>query len=291
MLTKVRRRRINPVMAFRTFGTTLLMTALLSGVSPARMAAQAPRPQDPAALERVSAEHTRQRFRELMRDYPPTLAQVLRLDPTLMTNAAYLAPYPALAAYLAQHPELVHNPSYFLGDPGPFNDSHRQTTQAIQEAMAGLAFFIFFMTALAVAVHVGRSILEHRRWMHAMKIQTDTHTKLVDRLSSNEELMAYMQSPVGQRFLTSMPISVEPDSRAVAAPVARILTSIQIGIVAACGGTGLWIAKSRVIEEVAQPLAVIAVLAVALGIGFVVSAFISYGLSEQMGLMKRSSNA
>jgi hypothetical protein len=36
---------------------------------------------------------------------------------------------------------------------------------------------------------------------------------------------------------------------------------------------------------------VIAVLAIALGIGFVISAFLSYGLSEQMGLMKRSTNA
>ena len=38
-----------------------------------------------------------------------------------------------------------------------------------------------------------------------MKIQTDAHTKIVDRLASNEDLLAYMQSPAGQRFLTSSP--------------------------------------------------------------------------------------
>jgi hypothetical protein len=87
-------------------------------------------------------------------------------------------------------------------------------------------------------------------------------------------------------------VAIESDRwNGVAPPVSRILTSLQIGVVAACGGTGLWIAKARVIEEVAQPLHVIAVLAIALGIGFVVSAFLSYGLSEQMGLTKRSSNA
>ena len=228
-----------------------------------------------------------------MRGYPPTLSQVFRLDPSLMANPEYLAPYPGLAAFLAQHPEILHNPAYFIGDARVGVDEPRlQTMQAIQEAMAGLAFFLFFMTALGVAIHIGRSVLEHRRWMHAMKVQTDTHTKLLDRLSTNEELMAYIQSPVGQRFLMATPVAIDADGRhGVAAPVSRILTSVQIGVVAACGGTGLWIAKARVIEEVAQPLHVIAILAIALGIGFVASAFLSYGLSEQMGLMKRSSNA
>ena len=42
--------------------------------------------------------------------YPPSLGRVLKLDPTLMTNQDYLAPYPELAAFLAQHPEVAHNP-------------------------------------------------------------------------------------------------------------------------------------------------------------------------------------
>ncbi len=266
-------------MTLRTLAATVFMTALLSGLSPARMAAQAPSSPRPEAqvLERVSAEETRQRFRDLMRDYPPTLAQVFRLDPSLMSNPAYLAPYPGLAAYLAQHPEVLHNPSYFIGDTRFGNDEPRRVaTEAIQESLAGLAFFLFFMTALFVALHIGRSILEHRRWMHAMKVQTDTHTKLVDRLSTNDELMAYVQSPVGQRFLSSTtPVSLESDRLSnIAAPVGRILTSVQIGVVATCGGTGLWIAKARVIEEVAQPLHVIAILAIALGVGFVISALL-----------------
>jgi hypothetical protein len=270
------------------------MTAALSGLSPSHLAAQAPaQQQQQAVLERVSADQTRERFRELLREHPPSLREVLRLDPTLMTNPAYLAPYPRLAAYLAQHPEVTHNPAFFIGETR-FDavEPQRRTVEAIEESLAGLAFFLFFMTALGVATHVGRSILEHRRWMHAMKVQTDTHTKLVDRLSSNDELMAYVQSPVGQRFLTSTPIAIEPEARfgAIGAPVSRILTSIQLGVVSACAGTGLWIAKARVIEEVAQPLHVISILAIALGIGFVLSALLSYGLSQQMGLLKRATN-
>ena len=282
-------------MKLRTFAVTAVMTAALSGLSPATISAQAPAAprQDPVVVERnrLNAEQTREQLREVLSDYPAPLAQVLRLDPTLMSNPGYLATYPGLAAYFAQHPEVAHNPAYFLGEGYGHQDPHRRTVDAIEESLAGLAFFLFFMTALGVAMHVGRSILEHRRWMHAMKVQTDTHTKLVDRLSSNEELMAYVQSPIGQRFLSSPSVSVEPDRlSSMSTPASRILTAVQIGVVATCGGAGLWIAKARVIEEVAQPLHVISILAIALGIGFVISAFLSYGLSEQMGLMKRRTN-
>ena len=72
----------------------------------------------------------------------------------------------------------------------------------------------------------------------------------------------------------------------VAAPFNRILWSVQAGIVLAAAGLGLWFAKNGVIEEVAQPLQVVSILAVALGIGFVASAFASYALSQKLGLVQ-----
>jgi hypothetical protein len=285
----------------RTIAATLLMTAALSGLPPARLAAHTQATaaggttaERESAADRDNAQVTRQQVRELLNEYPPSLAQVLRLDPSLMTNPAYLAPYPRLATYIGQHPEVMRNPSFFLGDPRfGIENGRRDTIRAVEDAMTGLAFFVFFMTALAMLTHVGRSILEHRRWLLATKIQTDAHTKLVDRLTSNEDLLAYVQSPTGQRFFNATPIAIDPEPRFanIGAPVGRILASVQIGIVAAFAGAGLWIAKNRVIEEVAQPLHVIAILAIALGIGFVFAALVSYGLSKQMGLLKPSTHA
>src|SRR5262245_60592954 len=113
-------------MSARTAAATLMMTALLSGLPPV-VAAQAPKSAQPAPaaaatpgqtlVERQSAMETRQRLRELLSELPPSLAQVLQLDPSLASNADYLTPYPALAAYLHQHPEVARNPSFFLGDP------------------------------------------------------------------------------------------------------------------------------------------------------------------------------
>jgi hypothetical protein len=73
--------------------------------------------------------------------------------------------------------------------------------------------------------------------------------------------------------------------RSVAAPVSRILWSVQAGIVLAIAGVGLWFAKSNVIEEVGELLYIVSILSVALGVGFVVSAFVSYALSNRLGLL------
>jgi hypothetical protein len=60
---------------------------------------------------------------------------------------------------------------------------------------------------------------------------------------------------------------------------------VQLGVVMALGGAGLWVAKSTVVEEAAQVLQVIAILAIAVGIGFVLSAITSYVLSQRLGLL------
>ena len=70
--------------------------------------------QTPTELDQQRAEVTREELRELMQRYPPALGRVLKLDPTLMTNSAYLAPYPALTTFLQQHPEVPRYPDYFL---------------------------------------------------------------------------------------------------------------------------------------------------------------------------------
>jgi len=84
---------------------------------PAAVEAQASAQGQVLVLQNDSAGETRGRLQELLRQYPPSLATVLRMDPSLLTTPSYLAPYPALAAFLGQHPEIARNPSFFLGPP------------------------------------------------------------------------------------------------------------------------------------------------------------------------------
>jgi heme/copper-type cytochrome/quinol oxidase subunit 3 len=66
---------------------------------------------------------------------------------------------------------------------------------------------------------------------------------------------------------------------------------VQIGIVLALGGIGLLIAKNSIMDEAAQALYVVAVIAIALGIGFALSAIAAYALSRQLGLLQPQSSS
>jgi hypothetical protein len=279
---------------------TAVLTMLLLVTLPAAGAAGQAKPADsrpaeavpPPAGDERTARDARERLHEIFEQYPPSVAQVLRLDPSLLTKPDYLAPYPTLAAYLTQHPEVAHNPLFFLGGAfggQQYSDNRSQAVTSIENVFIGLEVLLGIVTAILALAWITRSAIEHRRWLRATRIQTDAHTKIVDRLASNEDLLAYVQSSTGQRFLSASlgsPATVEAAPHIVGAPFNRILWSVQAGIVLAAAGLGLWFAKNGVIDEVAQPLQVVAILAIALGVGFVISAFASYALSRQLGLVQ-----
>jgi len=55
-------------------------------------------------VDERDARETRERIREVLNQYPPSVGQVLRLDPSLLSKPDYMASYPTLAAFVAQHP-------------------------------------------------------------------------------------------------------------------------------------------------------------------------------------------
>jgi hypothetical protein len=238
------------------------------------------------------ADDTRRQLEEVLRAYPPSLARVLRLDPTLMSNDAYLQPYPGLAAFLTQHPEIRHNPGYFFAgfrDDGGF---YRETTQDRVIGMWSRTIEGFTIGTVVLAIASGliwliKTLIDHRRWSRLSKIQTEVHTKLLDRFSSNEDLLAYIQSPAGRKFLESTPISIE-SPRSIGAPLGRILWSAQAGAVLTVLGMGIILVSQLTLDEVAPPLAAMGAIILALGIGFLASAVIAYALTRRFGLLGES---
>src|SRR4051812_6981623 len=174
--------------------TVILLAALpMAGLAQPRPAAArppeaaAPPPaQAPAPADERNAHETKERLRQVLDQYPPSVAQVLRIDPSLMNRPDYLAPYPALATFLAQHPEVAHNPVFFLGSyNGPQYDGRQSTAAAVENIFVGLEVAIGVMFGIGALAWLLRSVIDYRRWLRAMKIQTDAHTKIVDRLASN----------------------------------------------------------------------------------------------------------
>ena len=138
---------------------------------------------------------------------------------------------------------------------------------------------------------VVRTALDHRRWQRVSKVQVDTHSKLLDRMTSGEDLRVYMESPAGRQFLESAPIALDGKTAPIAAPINRILWSIQVGVVALTLGVALQFVSRGVIDDAAQPLRVLGVLVTAIGVGFLVSAGLSYALSLRLGLIRNTDRA
>lgn len=240
-----------------------------------------------AAAEPPDAERTKQEFHQLLDHYPPALKRVLALDPALMANQAYLAPYPGVVAFLGAHPEIARNPGFYVDEvryerPDPAG----RAIDLWKDVLGGLAAFIAFGMAISVIVWLIRTLVDYRRWSRLSKVQTDVHTKLLDRFTSNEDLMAYIQSPAGAKFLQSTPILLDAGPRTVAAPLGRILWSLQGGVVLLAAGIGLMVIAARVPYEAGQPLQAMGVLAIALGAGFMISAAVSFFISRRLGLIE-----
>jgi hypothetical protein len=240
------------------------------------------------------ARETREKLEELLKKLPPAVGRVLRTDPSLLGNESYLASYPALAAFLKQHPEVRNTPGFFFEHIGPMefwvpSQPETRESQAVRVWRDIFEFFAIsgvFLAVTAALIWIIRTLVEYRRWQRTSKVHTEVHNKLLDRFTANEDLLAYMQTPAAQRFLESAPLSLEVPARPVGAPLSRILWSVQVGVVLAAAALGLLFVSNRVIEEVAQPLFAIGVLALAIGAGFVVSAGASFLLSRRLGLFE-----
>ena len=152
------------------------------------------RPSVTATAEPPDAQHTKDELNALLEHYPPALHNVLALDPSLLGNESYLAPYPALVSFLNAHPEIARNPAFYMGEHLP-QDRTSQTADMWRDVVNGLGIFAGFGMAIGLLVWLIRTLVDYRRWSRLSKVQTDVHTKLLDRFTANDDLLAYVQSP------------------------------------------------------------------------------------------------
>lgn len=241
--------------------------------------------------ERRDADQTRRELGQLLDRQPPALQEVLRLDPALLADPAYLVPYPALQAFIAAHPEIARNPTFFLGEARPARDDTSPQALALrawERVFEMVTIVMVFLSITGVLVWLVRTLVDYRRWLRVSRVQAEAHAKLLDRLTQNDELLTYVQSPAGSAFLASAPIPLDAGPRSIGAPFSRILWSVQAGVVLAFAGLGLFWASQRVAPEMAPPLSVLGILASMVGAGFAVSAFVAHALARRLGLVDRT---
>jgi hypothetical protein len=293
----------------RRFAAVLLVAGLSTTGVAAAQGVEAPRNRPAAAVQPVppaparqvpnqNASQTRREFYEVLDQYPPGVGRVLRLDPTLMTNEGYLASYPNIAAFLTQYPDVARNPGFYLerydpnytrDEPG---DPRHESLRMWRDALEFLAAFSVFCVVMFALFSLIKYIVEYRRWHRISKVNAEVHNKILDRFGSNEELLAYIDSPAGRRFLEATPMATGAvPARNVAAPYGRMLLSVQIGVILLALAIGFLLISGRAIEEVQPVLVSLAVLGFCLGVGSIVSAGASFVLSRKLGLLPEAPGA
>ena len=145
----------------------------------------------------------------------------------------------------------------------------------------------FFFTVMGYIVWVLVNFAQRR---HRLKLVTEFHTRLLDKLGSVKDFGEFLQTDAGAHFirdLTAEPIAVGPQE--------RILRAAQVGVVLTFLGLGFlmvsFLGSPFTPEGGQNAFGALGAIAVSLGVGFAVSAATSYRLAAALGLLNRNGDS
>jgi hypothetical protein len=217
-------------------------------------------------------------------DAHPEIESEVIGNPEAMSSPNYLHRHPELQAFLESHPLVKADPRAFLsrGYWRYQSESQRSDLEALLNYFVPASVVVCFLLAFLWVI---RTVLENRRWNRSFKMHEELHSKLIEKFASGQDFNAYLQSDGGRRLLEWAPPETDTTSRGLPNPVGRILWSLQAGIVLLLVGLGLIALKGEMAATDAPPLLVFGTLGLTLGIGFILSALASYGLTKHLGLI------
>ena len=128
------------------------------------------------------------------------------------------------------------------------------------------------------------TVVNGLRMWYQQRMLNQFQTKLLERIGSVNELGAFLNTEAGTRFLKGLTTVTEAGSP----PQARILRAVQSGAVLATVGIGLYLygwMTPTVPGEVTNGINAVATILFGIGVGFLISAALSYRLSKEMGLL------
>ena len=149
-----------------------------------------------------------------------------------------------------------------------------------------LVSIVALISVFGSTAYIAYVVLEAIRSRQRTRLTSEFQQKLLDRISSAQELGTFLSSEGGARILASL-----SPARTAAAPHTRILRAVQAGLVllALGGGLFLYILARALPVEGEDGVAMLATVTAAVGIGLLTAAAASYRLSERMGLLNRRS--
>jgi hypothetical protein len=257
-------------------------------------AAQAPSEKDVADVQ--------EQMLHLLR-LSPTMTAAVAADPSLLADQPYVArSNPELAQFMASHPDIARNPEFYLFsklDPSdrrrdkalervvwpdlmPLPSYQRSTAADVVDKMTPI---IIVPAVFLAFVWIIRIFVDSRRWNRTYKQQSEIHGRLIEKLGTGPDLVAYMETEAGKQFLTASPIAPGSASyQHMPNAVARVLTSLSGGIVMTLLGIGFLLLRNAG-PDMPEPMLVVGTLLLMPGIGFILSAGVTWVLAQRLGLM------
>jgi len=132
--------------------------------------------------------------------------------------------------------------------------------------------FIAFVIASAWIVFVSISSMREKR-------KFELHNKLIDKFSNMNELNNFLKSDSGSEFLKSLTIEG-------IAPKEKLLRSISTGIILGVLGLALFLV-GKIFAEESRYFNAGAIIAAALGVGYLISTVVSVMLSKKWGIIDK----
>ena len=122
--------------------------------------------------------------------------------------------------------------------------------------------------------------LGYRQQIKISQLQADMQNRLMDKFGSSQEMMEYLGSEAGERFMKSA--TIERGS-----PYGKILGSIQSGVILTLAGVAALAFRAELGpgDEAALSFAFLGMLFLALGLGFLISSLAAYLLSKKWGVI------
>jgi len=143
-----------------------------------------------------------------------------------------------------------------------------------------VAVMVVFLCALATAGYVMHVVVDANKRQRRMKAQAELHGRLLDKFSSAQEVVAFLQTPSGAHFVDSFSSDREE-------PTNGVLRSTHRGIILSIMAIGC-LGLTRVYGWDGNPLLVVGVILLCLGLGFLVSAAVSHRLSRTLDTAQRT---
>jgi predicted phage tail protein len=133
---------------------------------------------------------------------------------------------------------------------------------------------VIFLVSITLVVIIGFALFSNalRR-----KQQNQMHNRLLDKFTSAQDLSAFLQSSAGREYVSHLTDSLGN-------PAMAIISSVRSGIVLCFVGAAFFVPSVREWGAAVRATAV-GVLLIFLGVGFIVSALVSFILSRRFRLI------